>query len=121
MVQDELEERLRNWAWFVNFGQIGPEVRSRCASAEGEYVSEDVWEGEEPRLEPDMVDGQILENIIRGLPDVSRRVIKARYVQYPYNLTHNVAQALRMSTSRLENELATAKTRIRIQLKKVVA
>jgi len=120
-MQDELEERLRNWAWFVNYGTIGPEIRSRCASAEGEYVSEDVWEGEEPKLEPDMIDGQVLENIIRNLPDVSRRVIKARYIQFPYNLSHNVAQSLRMSLSKLESELALAKSRIRIQLKKVVA
>lgn len=112
MVQDELEERLRNWAWFVNSGFVGPEVRTRAASAEGEYISDDVWEGKEPKYEPDMIDGQLLEDCIRVLPDMSRRVLKARYVQYPYHLAHNVAQRLRMSQDRLEAELARAKRRL---------
>ena len=111
MVQD-LEDRLRNWAFFCAWGQVGPEIRTRAASAEGEYVSDDVFEGEEPRYEPDMVDGQLLEDCIRVLPDVSRRVLKARYVQYPYHLAHNVAQRLRMSTEKLEAELAIAKRRL---------
>lgn len=116
MVQDELEERLKNWAFYCAFGQIGPEVRTRAASAEGEFVSEDVWDGEEPRYEPDMVDGQLLEDCIRVLPDISRRVLKARYVQFPYHLKHNVAQRLRMSVDKLEGELATAKRRLNERL-----
>ena len=111
MVQD-LEDRLRNWAFFCAWGQVGPEIRTRAASAEGEYVSDDVFEGEEPRYEPDMVDGQLLEDCIRVLPDVSRRVLKARYISYPYHLAHNVAQKLKMSTDKLEAELAIAKRRL---------
>ena len=106
------EERLKNWAFYCAFGPLGPEVRTRAASAEGNYESEDVFEGEEARIEPDMLDGQEVENAVRVLPDISRRVLKARYIQYPYNLSHNVAQRLRMSTHRLEEELHIAKRRL---------
>lgn len=117
-MKDELEERLRNWAFYCAFGHIGPEVRTRAASAEGNYDSEDVWEGEEPRIEPDMVDGQLLEDCIRVLPDISRRVLKARFIQYPYHLKHNVAQRLRMSVDKLEAELAIAKRRLNERLQR---
>ena len=106
------EERLKNWAFYCAWGHVGPEHRTQCASAEGNYESEDVFEGEEPRIEPDMLDGQEVENAVRVLPDISRRVLKARYIQYPYNLSHNVAQRLRMSTDRLEAELHIAKRRL---------
>jgi DNA-directed RNA polymerase specialized sigma24 family protein len=106
------EERLKNWAFYCAWGHVGPEHRTQCASAEGNYESEDVFEGEEPRIEPDMLDGQEVENAVRVLPDISRRVLKARYIQYPYNLSHNVAQRLRMSTDKLEAELHIAKRRL---------
>jgi hypothetical protein len=107
------EDRLKNWAFYCVFGPpLGPEVRTRAASAEGNFQSEDVFDGEEPRLEPDMVDGQMVEDAVRVLPDISRRVLKARYIQYPYNLSHNVAQRLRMSADRLEAELMIAKRRL---------
>jgi DNA-directed RNA polymerase specialized sigma24 family protein len=111
-MKSEIEDRLRNWAFYCIYGHLGPEVRTRCASAEGNYESEDVFEGEEPRYEPDMIDGQIIEDAIRVLPEISRRVLKARYVSFPYNLTHTVAQKLRMSTDRLETELTIARRRL---------
>ena len=110
------EDRLKNWAFYCAFGPLGPEVRTRAASAEGNYESEDVFEGEEARIEPDMLDGQEVENAVRVLPDISRRVLKARYIQYPYNLSHNVAQRLRISTDRLEAELMIAKRRLHDRL-----
>ena len=116
MVQDELEERLRNWAWYCNFGFVGPQNPTRCASAEGNYEAEDVWEGEEPTYEPDMLDGQLLEDAIRVLPDMSRRVLKVRYVSYPYDRIHSIAQKLKLSTDRLESELLAAKRRLYEQL-----
>ena len=112
------EDRLRNWAFYCAFGPLGPEHRTQCASAEGNYESEDVFEGEEPRIEPDMIDGQAVEDAVRELPDVSRRVLKARYIQYPYNLSHNVAQRLRMSTDKLEAELHIAKRRLHDRLQR---
>jgi DNA-directed RNA polymerase specialized sigma24 family protein len=110
------EDRLKNWAFYCAWGHVGPEHRTQCASAEGNYESEDVFEGEEPRIEPDMIDGQAVEDAVRELPDVSRRVLKARYIQYPYNLSHNVAQRLRMSTDKLEAELHIAKRRLHDRL-----
>ena len=115
-MKNELENRLRNWAFYCIYGHLGPEVRTRCASAEGNYESEDVFEGEEPRYEPDMIDGQIIEDAIRVLPEISRRVLKARYVSFPYNLTHTVAQRLRMSVDKFEAELSTAKRRLEFEL-----
>jgi hypothetical protein len=112
------EERLKNWAFYCAWGHVGPEHRTQCASAEGNYESEDVFEGEEPRIEPDMLDGQEVENAVRVLPDISRRVLKARYIQYPYNLSHNVAQRLRISTDRLEAELIIAKRRLHDRLQR---
>jgi DNA-directed RNA polymerase specialized sigma24 family protein len=116
MVQEEIDKRLRNWSFYVAWGQIGPEVRTRCASAEGNYESEDVWDGEEPNYSPDILDGELVENAIRVLPDISRRVLKAVFVQYPYHLKHSVAQRLRISTTRLETELSTAKRRLEREL-----
>lgn len=115
-MKNELENRLRNWAFYCIYGHLGPEVRTSAASAEGNYEAEDVWEGEEPRYEPDMIDGQIIEDAIRVLPEISRRVLKARYVSYPYNLTHTVAQRLRMSVEKFESELSIAKRRLDEQL-----
>ena len=118
MVREEIERRLQNWAWWTAWGAIGPEIRTRCASAEGNYESEDVWEGEDPRYEPDLLDGEILENSIRVLPDMSRRILKAVYVQYPYHRRHNVAQRLKISVDRLESELHAAKRRLSEQLQR---
>lgn len=110
------EERLKNWAWWTAWGHIGPEIRTRCASAEGNYDAEDVWEGEEPRVEPDMIDGQIVEQAVRKLQEKYRKVLKARYIMYPYHLQHTVAQRLRMSVDRLESELNAAKRRLSDEL-----
>jgi DNA-directed RNA polymerase specialized sigma24 family protein len=110
------EERIKNWAWWTAWGHIGPEIRTRAASAEGNYDSEDVWEGEEPRLEPDMVDGEIIEQAVRKLQEKYRKVLKARYIMYPYHLQHTVAQRLRMSVDRLESELNAAKRRLSDEL-----
>lgn len=118
MVQEEIEERLRNWAAYVAWGHVGPEVRTQAASAEGNYESGEVWAEPEPRYEPDFRDGELIENCIRVLPDISRRVLKAIYVQFPYHRKHTVAQRLRISVDRLEGELATAKRRLNEQLAK---
>ena len=112
------EERLKNWGWWCAYGHLGPEVRTQAASAEGNYESEDVFEGEEPRVEPDMLDGQAVENVVRNLPELSRRVLKYRYIMFPYHLQHTVAQKLKMSTDRLETELTVAKRRLHDRLQR---
>ena len=110
------EERLKNWAWYCAWGHLGPEIRTRCASAEGNFESETVWEGEEPRIEPDMVDGELIEQAVRKLSEKHRKILKARYIMYPYHLQHTVAQRLRMSVDRLESELKIAKRRLSDEL-----
>lgn len=110
------EERLKNWAWYCAWGHLGPEIRTRCASAEGNFESENVWEGEEPRIEPDMVDGELIEQAVRKLSEKHRKILKARYIMYPYHLQHTVAQRLRMSVDRLESELKIAKRRLSDEL-----
>src|SRR5512147_2678783 len=112
MVQTELEDRLRNWASYVHYGIVGPQNPTRCASAEGNYESDDVWEGEEPTYTPDLLDGELLENAIRELPNMSRIVLKAYYVSYPYHRAHTVAQKLKISVDRLESELQVARRRL---------
>lgn len=114
----DLDDRLKNWAFWCAYGHIGPENPTRCASAEGNYESGEVWADPEPHYEPDMIDGELLENNIRVLPTVSRSVLKAVFVQYPYHRRHTVAQILRMSTDRLESELATAKRRLNERLQR---
>jgi len=114
----ELENRLINWSWYVNYGLVGPEIRTQAASAEGNYESEDVFDGPEPKYTPDLLDGELLENCIRKLPDTSRRVLKAKYVSFPYHRLHTVAQRLRMSVDRLEIELQNAKRRLTSELER---
>ena len=103
MVQDEL----RNWAWWCA-GYVGPPVQDKAASAEGNYVSDEIWEGGEPKYEPDQMAGERVEEIVRNLPSFSRVVLKAAYVQYPYHLEHSIAQRLRVSTDRYRSELKKA-------------
>lgn len=117
-MKDDLDSRLRNWAAYVVWGHVGPEHRTRCASAEGNYESDDVWEGEEPTYTPDLLDGELLENAIRELPNMSRIVLKAYYVSYPYHRAHTVAQRLKISVDRLESELNTARRRLSDRLQR---
>jgi hypothetical protein len=83
-------------------------VQTQAASAEGNYHSHEVWEGEEPRYEPDMVAGEAVENIVRKLPLIQRSILKATYIQYPYHRPHSIAQRLKISTERYELQLKKA-------------
>ncbi len=112
------EDRLQNWAHYVVWGHIGPEIRTQAASAEGNYQSDDVFEGQDPKYEPDLLDGELLENNIRLLPELSRRILKARYVSYPYHRLHTVAQKLKISVDRLEGELLIAKRKLHDRLQR---
>jgi hypothetical protein len=108
MVSRATESLLRNWAFWCAYGQIGPPVQTQAASAEGNYHSHEVWEGEEPRYEPDMVAGESVENIVRKLPLIQRSILKATYIQYPYHRPHSIAQRLKISTERYELQLRKA-------------
>ena len=112
MVQDDL----KNWAWWCA-GYVGPPVQDKAASAEGNYVSEEIWEGQEARYEPDQLAGERVEEIVRNLPSFSRVVLKATYIQYPYHLDHSIAQRLRISTDRYKSELKKAHEMVARKLK----
>ena len=107
VVQEPVKESLRNWAWWLA-GYVGPPVQDKAASAEGNYVSDEIWDGHEPRYEPDQLAGERVEEIVRSLPSFSRIVLKAAYVQYPYHLEHSIAQRLKISTDRYKAELKKA-------------
>jgi hypothetical protein len=107
VVQEPVKESLRNWAWWLA-GYVGPPVQDKAASAEGNYVSDDIWDGHEPKYEPDQLAGERVEEIVRNLPSFSRVVLKAAYVQYPYHLEHSIAQRLKISTDRYKSELKKA-------------
>ena len=112
MVQDEL----KNWAWWCA-GYVGPPVQDKAASAEGNYVSEEIWDGQEAKYEPDQLAGERVEEIVRSLPSFSRMVLKATYIQYPYHLEHSIAQRLRISTDRYKSELKKAHEMVARKLK----
>ena len=100
-----------NWVFWCQYGVLGPPQQTQAASAEGEYVPElgDVYDPPEPHLEPNFRDGERMEQIVCGLPDISRIIVKAKYIQYPYQGHHAVAQKLRISVDKFESELKKAR------------
>jgi hypothetical protein len=117
MVSRDTESSLRNWAFWCAYVPIGPPVQTQAASAEGNYQSHEVWDGEEPRYEPDMVAGEKVENIVRKLPLIQRSILKATYIQYPYHRSHSIAQRLKISTERYELQLRKAQEAVASFLK----
>ena len=111
-----VQEQLKNWAWWCA-GYVGPPVQDKAASAEGNYVSEEIWDGQEARYEPDQLAGERVEEIVRNLPSFSRVVLKATYIQYPYHLEHSIAQRLKISTDRYKSELKKAHEQVAKALK----
>jgi DNA-directed RNA polymerase specialized sigma24 family protein len=99
---------------WCEWGLIGPPVQTKAASAEGDYVAElgEVYDPPEPTLEPDMLAGEKMEMLLRELPELQRRLIKAKYVSFPYQRHHSIAQKLRISLDRFETELRNAQERL---------
>ena len=115
-----MESRLKNWAWYVSYGVIGPVVENTCRSFEKNYVPElgNLYAESEPHYEPDHVDGELIEQAIKGLPLELRRTLKMRYVSHPYASSGQLAHALRVSPARLEVDLENAKKRLQHELDK---
>jgi DNA-directed RNA polymerase specialized sigma24 family protein len=109
-----VQEKLINWALWCEWGLVGPPIQTRAASAEGDYVAElgEVYDPPEPVLEPNMLDGEKMEMLLRELPELQRRLIKAKYVSFPYQRHHSIAQKLRISLDRFETELRNAHERL---------
>ena len=109
-----VQEKLLNWALWCEWGLIGPPVQTRAASAEGDYTPElgEIYDPPEPVIEPDFEDGERMERLIRELPELQRRIVKAKYVSFPYQKHFSVAQKLRISQDRFELELRLATERL---------
>lgn len=119
-MSDTLEERLKNWAWYVSWGTVIPQPDSTCRSFEKNYIPElgNLYAEVEPQYEPDHKDGEEIEQAIKGLPLELRKVLKARYVSHPYASQNQLAHHLRISPKRFETDLQNAKKRLQDQLDK---
>ena len=115
-----METRLKNWAWYVSYGVVAPQPDTTCRSFEKNYIPElgNLYAESEPHYEPDHVDGDLIEQAIKGLPLELRRTLKMRYVSHPYASTGQLAHALRISPHRLEVDLDNAKKRLQHELDK---
>ena len=109
-----VQDLLMNWSWWCQYGVLGPPVQTQAASAEGEYMPElgDVYDPPEAHLEPNFRDGERVEEIVCNLPQNLRIIVKAKYIQYPYQGHHAVAQKLRISVYKFESELKKARLEI---------
>lgn len=115
-----MELRLKNWAWYVCYGAVAPQPDTTCRSFEKNYIPElgNLYSEPEPHYEPDHVDGDLIEQAIKGLPLQLRQALKMRYVSHPYASTGQLAHALRISPNRLEVDLHNAKKRLQHELDK---
>ena len=115
-----MESRLKNWAWYVTWGVIGPQVETTCRSFEKNYVPElgNLYADPEPHYEPDHVDGDLIEQAIKGLPLQLRQVLKMRYVSHPYASLNQLAHNARTTPHKLETDLYNAKKRLQQELDK---
>jgi DNA-directed RNA polymerase specialized sigma24 family protein len=115
-----MESRLQNWAWYVSYGVIGPQVETTCRSFEKNYIPElgNLYAEAEPHYEPDSVDGDLIEQAIKGLPLNLRQALKLRYVSHPYASINQLAHAARTTVHRIESDLQNAKKRLQHELDK---
>ena len=115
-----MEDRLKNWAWYVSYGVIGPQVETTCRSFEKNYIPElgNLYAEAEPHYEPDSVDGDLIEQAIKGLPLNLRQALKLRYVSHPYASINQLAHAARTTVHRIESDLQNAKKRLQHELDK---
>lgn len=109
-----VQDLLMNWSWWCQYGVLGPPVQTQAASAEGDYVPElgDVYDPPEPHLEPNFRNGERVEEIVCNLPQNLRIIVKAKYIQYPYQGHHAIAQKLKISLDRFEENLRKARVEI---------
>ena len=115
-----MESRLQNWAWYVSYGVIGPQVETTCRSFEKNYIPElgNLYAEAEPHYEPDSIDGDLIEQAIKGLPLNLRQALKLRYVSHPYASINQLANAARTTLHRIELYLQNAKKRLQHELDK---
>jgi DNA-directed RNA polymerase specialized sigma24 family protein len=117
---NSFDHRLQNWAWYVSYGVIGPQVETTCRSFEKNYIPElgNLYAEAEPHYEPDSIDGDLIEQAIKGLPLNLRQALKLRYVSHPYASINQLAHAARTTVHRIEADLQNAKKRLQHELDK---
>ena len=74
-----MDERLRNWAWYVTWGVVGPQPDSTCRSFEKNYMPElgNLYAESEPTYEPEFFKGSNCM-VKRGVtPSVDPRNVKS--------------------------------------------
>jgi hypothetical protein len=109
-----LKDRLVNWS-FAMQGATGPQPDNHCRSAERMYTPEtgSVWDEEpEDKIEPDVLDANLVEIAVCGLRTDLRTVVKARYISFPYHNINHVAHFVRMSPKKFTNNLEEAHRRL---------
>jgi DNA-directed RNA polymerase specialized sigma24 family protein len=95
-------------------------VETTCRSFEKNYVPElgNLYAEPEPHYEPDHVDGDLIEQAIKGLPLQLRQVLKMAYVSYPYCSIPQLARNARTTPHKIETDLHNAKKRLQHELDK---
>lgn len=107
-----LRDRLVNWAIAMQ-GYTGPEIPNKCASAERDYLPEagDVWDDDQPIL-PDMLDANLVEIEVVRLRKDLKSIIKATYIQFPYENEYYIGHRLRLSPLQVKEKQREAHERL---------
>lgn len=108
-----LRDRLINWAFGMQ-GYTGPEIPNTCASAERHYLPEagGIWDDDDPPIQPDIVDAQLVEKEVCQLREELRMVVKAKYISYPYENDYYCSHRVRMSPKKFKERLDEAHRRL---------
>jgi DNA-directed RNA polymerase specialized sigma24 family protein len=112
-----IHERLLNWSYYVTLWLEDPSPKqpSTCRSFEKNYNPElgNVMEEDYPDMPSiNWQDGALVESCMRELPEHHRRALKAFYIQFPYQSNYSIANSLRTTVKKFENDLSEAKTRL---------
>ena len=85
----QVRAMLREWARWVTWPEpLGPKDAG-CGSAESAYRSPQCWDDRLPRpIEPDWRIGLRIEAVVRDMPKVDARVLRAWYVFIGPRITH---------------------------------
>jgi len=118
------EDNLWNWSYYVTIWLENPipSQPTTCRSFEKNHVPDlgNVMNDDDDRGMPsvDWKLGEIYESCMRELPEHHRRALKAYYIQFPYQSNHIIANHLRTTVKKFENDLSEAKTRLSKELKR---
>jgi hypothetical protein len=80
---------LREWARWVTYPEPTGPKPTACGSAESAYRSPQCWDERLPkRTEPDWRIGLLIEAVVRDMPKLDARVLRAWYVFIGPRITH---------------------------------